>query len=74
MRCSRAAERTVLRESHAWYKYRNRNEKNLEVDNAFLEYLGYELSMDEQDMLPGTMLEDLNASAPPIPENDMSEK
>ena len=44
------------------------------MDNAFLEYLGYELSMDEQDMLPGTMLEDLNASAPPIPENDMSEK
>ena len=56
-------------ESYVYCKYKLGNEKKLASEYAFLERLGYELSTDEQEMLSGKMFEDLNASAPPVPES-----
>ena len=56
-------------EAYVYCKYKLGNEKKLASEYAFLERLGYELSTDEQEMLSGKMFEDLNASAPPVPES-----
>lgn len=53
--------------SYTYYRFKKANEKKLESEYAFLERLGYEPSADEQEMLSGKMIEDLNATAPPIP-------
>ena len=54
-------------ESITYYKFKKVNERKLESWYTFLERLGYELSTDEQEMLSGKMMEDLNATAPPVP-------
>ena len=56
-------------ESYVYCKYKLGNEKKLASEYAFLERLGYELSTDEQEMLYGKLIDDLNASAPPMPES-----
>ena len=55
--------------NRTYYCFKKGREEKLEAEYAFLERLGYELSTDEQEMLSGKMFEDLNASAPPVPES-----
>lgn len=55
--------------SRDYYCFDALNKEKLSSEYAFLERIGYELSTDEQEMLSGKMFEDLNASAPPVPES-----
>ena len=52
-----------------YYCFKRGNEEKLKAEYAFLGRLGYEPSTDELEMLHGKMFEDLNASAPPVPES-----
>lgn len=51
------------------YEQHQRNTKTLKVYYEFLEKLGYEMSEEEKQSLAGTIVDEMQATAPPKPKN-----